>query len=135
MFEYKPKSNKQLRADYNRRSRNNDNRFVSFEDFKDWYHIQQKICSYCGIKEEECQKIVVSGLLESKRFPLKGKILRGRARGMWLEVDKMIPKDGYSRSNCVLACYFCNNDKSDVFNYNQYKSFQSNRLEFLKGLL
>ncbi len=54
---------------------------------------------------------------------------------MWLEVDRIKPKDAYSEKNCVLACYFCNNDKSDVFDGEDYKLFFQNRFKFLTQLL
>ena len=55
---------------------------------------------------------------------------------MWLEVDRINPYDKfYHKENCVLACYFCNNDKSDIFSFDQYKNFKENRLNFLKSLL
>jgi hypothetical protein len=117
MLKYHTKSSNQLRNDYNRRNRKKLNNFCDFNDFKNWYDSQIKICVYCNLIEEDCQKIVATGLLSSNRFPIKGKVYRGRARGMWLEVDRKNPKKKYSRENCVLACYFCNNDKSDVFSY------------------
>lgn len=136
MFQYLPKDNKQLKNDFLRRKRALKNKFLGFEDFKNWYHSQEKKCVYCGISEENCQKIVVLGLLKSSRFPQNGKTYRGKARGMWLEVDRINPIDKfYYKQNCVLACYFCNNDKSDVFSYEQYKNFKENRLNFLKSLL
>jgi hypothetical protein len=97
MFEYKSKSNRQLRNDYNRRNRNKNNSFRDFDDFKNWYHSHKKVCVYCDIKEEDCQKIVVLGLLKSSRFPKNGKTYRGKARGMWLEVDRKDPGKNIQR--------------------------------------
>jgi len=134
MYNFKSKDNKKLRNDFNRRRRENKNGFLGYEDFKLWYESQEKVCVYCGITEQSCQKIVATGLLKSKRFPINGKAARGKARGMWLEVDRKNPKKKYSRDNCVLACYFCNNDKSDVFSYENYKLFRENRGQFLNSL-
>jgi len=44
---------------------------------------------------------------------------KGR-RGISLEVDRKDGKKEYSPGNCVLACYPCNNAKSDVFSYNEF---------------
>jgi hypothetical protein len=134
-FIYRHKTPEQLRANYNSRIKKDLNAFTSFEDFLEWYHNEEKVCHYCGLSETQSQVIVVTGLLTSNRFPQKGNTGRGQARGMWLEVDRIKPKEPYSENNCVLACYFCNNDKSDVFNGVDYKLFFQNRYEFLKQLL
>ena len=112
------------------------NGFKTFENFKNWYELQDKVCYYCGLTEVESQQ-VVRFALASKRFPLNGKTGRGKSRGMYLEIDRRKPgtNQEYSETNCVLACYFCNNDKSDVFDDDQYKSFISDRPGFLRGLL
>lgn len=109
--------------------------FKSYEAFVTWYNDQPKHCHYCQIEEVEVQEIVMRGLLTSARFPKKGLKARGRNRGKWLEVDRKNPKGNYTSTNCVLACYFCNNDKSDVFNEIQYQAFKQNRAGFLRGLL
>lgn len=134
-FEYIPKSEKQLKSNYTSRIKKELNEFPTFQDFKNWYDTQSKECFYCGLTEIESQQIVKTGLLTSNRFPTNGKVGQGRSRGMWLEVDRINPKGNYSTSNSVLCCYFCNNDKSDVFSGEQYKNFFQNRLGFLKSLL
>lgn len=134
-FEYRPKTLKQLKENYNSRIRQDRNSFNSFEDFINWYNNETKVCHYCGLTELQSQEIVVRGLLTSNRFPQNGLTGRGQARGMWLEVDRIKPKEPYSENNCALACYFCNNDKSDVFSGDEYKLFFQNRYEFLRQLL
>jgi hypothetical protein len=135
MFEYETKGNKQLKNDYNRHKYIRKNGFRNVEDFKSWCDSQDKVCVYCGVSEQVCQQIVLTGLLRANKFPKNGRVYRDKERGMWLEVDKMEPIEKYSRNNCVLACYFCNNDKSDVFNYEQYKMFRENRYSYLKNLI
>ena len=59
------------------------------------------------------------------------KSIRFATRGQNLEVDRT---DGniYSRKKCVLACYFCNNDKSDVVSSKDYlKYFRKTRAKYL----
>lgn len=75
--------------------------------------------------------------LEDMINRLKGLYIlgRGQSRGMWLEIDRLKPKDNYSLDNCVLCCYFCNNDKSDVFHGDDYREFQGNRVGYLRKLL
>lgn len=135
MFVFKNKTTAQLKQNHYKRDVSGLNGFLNFSDYEEWYLAEEKVCKYCGIKEEEVQEIVSSGLLKSKRFPDDGNVKRGRSRGMWLEVDRFDPNGMYSRENSVLACYFCNNDKSDVFYGNQYIDFFQNRLSFLRKLL
>jgi hypothetical protein len=134
-FKYRLKSEGKLKADFSRRKQKGLNEFIDFEEFKNWYISKEKICYYCGIKEEECQEIVAFGILKSNRFPQNGILGRGQSRGMWLEIDRLIPKNNYSLDNCVLCCYFCNNDKSDVFQGEEYFKFQKDRVGYLRNLL
>lgn len=134
-FQYIEKPKSKLKADFDRRNREGKNSFTNFEEFYSWYVNTEKKCHYCGLKEIESQEIVMRGLLKSNRFPQNGKIKRGQARGVWLEIDRRKPKEKYSLKNVVLCCYFCNNDKSDVFDEAQYKSFSKNRVGFLQGLI
>jgi hypothetical protein len=134
-FIYTDKSEKQLSSWYKSKVKEEKTNFLSYEDFSEWYFGNKKECFYCRISERECQEIIFKGLLISKRFPLGGEFARGVNRGYWLEIDKMNPRGMYSRNNCVLSCYFCNNDKSDVFNHDQYKEFVGNRGEYLRKIL
>lgn len=134
-FNYVEKPKQKLQSNFNERKRKGLNGFTDFEDFNGWFVSQDKKCYYCGVKEHEVQQIVVQGLLTSNRFPLNGKIMQGRSRGMWLEVDRIHPKENYSRDNAVLCCYFCNNDKSDVFHGLEYKKFFQDRAGYLRELI
>ena len=124
-----------LKSDFNRRKKAGLNDFESAQDFFNWYLSQEKKCAYCKISEEEVRFIVINGALKSKRFPENGILKQGKARGYYLEVDRKNPDKGYSKDNCVLACYFCNNDKSDVFDYYSYQKFFQRRKEFLQELI
>jgi hypothetical protein len=134
-FGYKIKTKEQLRNLFNAKKRAELIGFDDFDDFYNWYNEQPKICTYCQMNEIELQEIVITSRLSSKRFPSNGEIGQGKNRGIWLEIDRMNPIGLYSRENCVLACYFCNNDKSDVFSYDQYREFFQNRAQFLRGLI
>lgn len=138
--QYQPKTLQQLRNWFNGKNRRKVTTFSSFEDFCKWYQEEKKCCAYCGLTEEESQQIVKRSILTSKRFPQNGEVLRGKARGMWLEIDRKDPNGIYSEENCVLCCYFCNNDKSDVFDENQYRMFAGEknlkqRAAYLRKLL
>lgn len=108
---------------------------LDFKIFKNWYDDLTKVCNYCGLSEIQSQLIVKNGLLKSKRFPQDGLHGRGTSRGMWLEIDRYDPNGLYEVDNMVLCCYFCNNDKSDVFHGDDYRKFMKDRIGFLKRFL
>ena len=100
--------------------------FEKLELFFVWYLMQKKECAYCGISETECREAVEN---LSKKFKSE------RIRGLHLEVDRQNPKGPYSDKNCVLSCYFCNNDKSDRFDSEEYKKFLYAREEYLRSII
>jgi len=134
---YEPKNNEQIIGWFRETDREGLSGFENEDDFLEWYRnvIQDKSCEYCGLTERECQEIVHNGHLTSLRFPIYKNTSRGVNRGYWLEIDRRNPIGLYSRENCNPSCYFCNNDKSDVFNDNQYKLFIKDRIGFMKNLL
>ena len=132
---YKPKERKQLKDWYNGKVRIGMSGFLDYYDFLDWYDSRHKDCFYCGLSEEISQEVIHKGLLSSKRFPSEGIIERGKNRGYWLEIDRKDPLGIYSRENSELCCYFCNNDKSDVFNHEQYREFMNNRPQYIRNLV
>lgn len=135
IFNYRPKDDAQLKKWFSRKLTEGKNAFPNFNEFANWYNNSKKECHYCGISERESQQIVMKGKLTSNRFPQEGINGKGTSRGMWLEIDKYNPNGNYEIDNVVLACYFCNNDKSDVFHGDEYKVFAKDRLAFLKSLL
>jgi len=93
--------------------------FWSNKEFKDWYNKQDKVCNYCKITEDQLKQI--NDLV--KRHKSKGKIInkRYKTRGENLEVDRKDDKVGYNKNNCCLACYWCNNAKTDTFTEEEFK--------------
>lgn len=86
-------------------------KFKSKEDFITWYvdtkSKQNNCCFYCKTN----QSIISSNIMT----------LTKRPRGRHLEVERKDSKNNtYDENNCVLACYFCNNAKSDVFNEDEF---------------
>lgn len=80
------------------------------KSFRAWYENR--------VKEQK-------GLCEYCRLPGNTEIHYGRRfrkgrRGLNLEVDRKDNCQRYSPENCVLACYPCNNAKSDVFSYEEF---------------
>jgi len=76
-----------------------------------WYDAQLKkqdgSCHYCQLPGN------------TKKY--YGKWFRKGRRGQNLEVDRKDNGRPYSPENCVLACYPCNNAKSDVFSYGEFR--------------
>ena len=113
-------------------------KFKSLEALYNWYSKKHKKingkCEYCGIAEDRVRYITDEKnkiFKEAKRFRDNS---RGR-RGRCLEIDRKNPTKGYSSENCALICYFCNNDKSDVFNNEvEYKNFFQNRKKYINEL-
>lgn len=137
IWTYLPKSKQQLRDWYTPKEKEGISGFKSEDDFISWYQdfVQDKNCAYCGLSERDSQRIVHEGKLTSLRFPVHGLTSQGVNRGYWLEIDRKNPTGLYSRDNCNPSCYFCNNDKSDVFSDKDYRAFYQNRLTFIQNLL
>jgi hypothetical protein len=136
-WSYVAKSNEQLVQWFNSKVENGISGFDNEAQFLQWYsqNIGDGKCAYCGLSERDSQRIVHEGRLTSLRFPIYGSLTKGVNRGYWLEIDRKNPSGFYSIDNCNPSCYFCNNDKSDVFTDEHYQEFFQNRARFLRSLL
>jgi len=72
-----------------------------------------------GISNYQCR----DDSCESDRCEELNSCVYGGIRGPSLEVDQKNPTRGYTKDNCVLACYFCNNDKSSIYPADVYKKY------------
>ncbi len=92
--------------------------------FYNWFKTQPEECMYCGIEAHKLRRIFDkdNGVLRTKR---------GRGRVLELErIDSNI--SDYSEANCGLACYICNNHKSDLISKEDYiKHFRKPVFEYL----
>ena len=107
--------------------------FITRQEFIDWYcqqlDKQQCKCYYCDTSIFVIRKLIAAGALKTRK--IKGDAVRGPV----LEIDKVVNSKGYTSDNCVLACYWCNNDKSytmDGESYNEH--FGANRSRYHKLL-
>jgi hypothetical protein len=83
--------------------------------FFDWFRIQPRICAYCEIEEQKLRSLFNSEA---------GNLSTKRRRGRSLELERRDSKSNeYSVKNCVLACYFCNNHKSDIISEEEHKLY------------
>lgn len=89
--------------------------FKGMANFFNWYNSQEKKCCYCGIEEADLKKY-----FHSKNTQYED----ARQRGKFLEVERIKTTNGeneYTKENCALACYICNNAKSDFLSAHDFK--------------
>lgn len=86
---------------------------TDFWNFHDWYTSTERKCHYCGITEDKIQRLNDQGQLKTKRL-----VTRGRS----LEIERIEPNRPYDDvDNLALACYWCNNAKSDEFTEDEFE--------------
>jgi len=118
---------KRVRSLYHNKAAKSNFSFANFNEFYKWfkeqYSKQKGKCYYCGTEEK-----VIASLCE-KKYQYR----KRSNRGNHLEVERRDAKGNlYNKENCVLACYFCNNDKSDIFSEDEYFQYLKNRKEFFE---
>ena len=67
-------------------------------------------CYYCEITTTQIVELGNNGKLRKKNL-----------RGWSLEIDRKNPNLDYFVDNCVMACYWCNNAKTDEFTAEEFK--------------
>ena len=72
--------------------------------------LSQNECDYCGITEKEIQELAS-----------KHQLFKKNERGWKLEMDRKNSNFEYSKTNCVMSCYWCNNAKTDEFTHKEFK--------------
>lgn len=88
---------------------------MGYYDFEKQYLELKNACHYCGITEAELEQLW-------KIEEANGKSLTKRGRGKKLELDRIDPNAEYAiTNNLVLACYWCNNAKTDTFTGDEFK--------------
>lgn len=74
---------------------------LTLQEFCEWFDNTEKVCCYCGVSEEHLNKL-------------------GRKKSM-LTVDRKNNTRGYEQNNICLACFRCNNMKSNFFTEAEWK--------------
>ena len=74
--------------------------------------IKSKKCSYCGISVDDISSLGQNGKLYNKR---------SETRGYTLEIDRKEANGEYTKDNCCMCCYWCNNAKTDEFTVEEFK--------------
>lgn len=83
---------------------------LTFDEFASRYEEIGNNCFYCGITQKEMDELW-------KKDPK----LTKRTRGRTFEIDRIAPNEAYKFGNLVLACYWCNNAKTDTFTGDEFK--------------
>ena len=95
--------------------KNNFEDVFSLSDFSELNKSDK--CCYCNLTIEKVKKLANKKLLFKKN-----------ERGWNLEIDRKNSNYEYSKENCVMSCYWCNNAKTDEFTYDEFikigKSFE-----------
>ena len=84
------------------------------ENFKSAYDdlMKEEKCTYCGIHIDQIKALGKNKKLNNKRSD---------TRGYTLEIDRKLPNLEYSKENCCIACYWCNNAKTDEFSPKEFE--------------
>ncbi len=100
--------------------------FSNKDEFVKWFESTIKSqnfkCYYCDTSIFD-----IRSLIDQKKLKIR-KTGYGR-RGPIFEIDRKINSNGYTKENCVLSCYYCNNDKSYILDSEDYKKY----FEYLKN--
>ena len=105
--------------------------FANFPSFYKWYMTQDETCYYCKTEQIKISLLVYEGQ-RNNAFGLTSKRFDKRAHNLEIERKDSI-SNIYNETNCVLACYFCNNDKSDYISSEEYIKFFSPVLQARKA--
>lgn len=115
---------RRIRQLYNNK-RGENFHFDDFYTFYYWfigqYKKQDGCCYYCKTEE------AINAELFEKKYTSTKRLNRGKH----FEVERRDSHSNiYNPENCVLACYFCNNDKSDIFSEEEYLEYLKDRKKF-----
>ena len=80
----------------------------SKEKFQEDTHAEE--CHYCHITKDDIETLVTKKMLYKKN-----------ERGFTMEIDRKNANLEYTNKNCVPACYWCNNAKTDEFDDVEFK--------------
>jgi len=81
-----------------------------YEKDKFYRLLESQKCEYCEITVNDIEQLAINRKLYKKN-----------ERGWKLEIDRINSNLEYKPDNCVMACYWCNNAKTDEFTYEEFK--------------
>ena len=74
-------------------------------------------CAYCQTSIDLIRSLIQADFLRTRKTRGDGN------RGTRLELERKDPCGSSGPDNCVLVCMCCNNDKSNVYDHEQYEQF------------
>lgn len=96
--------------------------FLKRQNLAEWWKSEfnrlKGCCAYCETPIHLIRELIAKDLIGKRK-------VRNGYRGPSLELEKKDPRLGYSPQNCTLICYYCNNDKSNVYKYEEYIKFHA----------
>ena len=94
--------------------------FSNKDEFVKWFEntikAQDFKCYYCDTSIFDIRSLINQDRLKTRKTGYG-------TRGPNLEIDRKINSNGYTKENCVLSCYYCNNDKSYILDSEVYKKY------------
>lgn len=108
-YEKDPKKKSKRKELLNFYVKNQFQKLMTKADFKQL--TSAKSCYYCKTHIDDIEK------LGEER-----KIRKKNLRGWSLEVERIRPNYEYSKDNCEMSCYWCNNAKTDEFSEDEFKA-------------
>ncbi len=94
--------------------------FSNKDEFVKWFEntikSQNFKCYYCDTSIFDIRSLIDQEKLKTRKIGYG-------TRGPNLEIDRKINSNGYTKENCVLSCYYCNNDKSYTLDSEDYKKY------------
>jgi len=72
---------------------------------------QERRCYYCKITDQDVEFLRSKGKIKTKQY-----------RGYSMEIDRINSNKEYRLENVILACYWCNNAKTDEFTSKEFSS-------------
>lgn len=79
--------------------------YFTRNEFIEWWNSHPKICSYCGITQEEFANFQDHYRMKIRR----------------MTIDRKDNNKEYTLDNIVMACHRCNSIKSDWFSYDEMR--------------
>lgn len=103
--------------------------------YKKQYEKQNGKCEYCGTSKENLKRLLKSKDDNDEKNFKKLFYAKKTSFTAEFQIEKKNPNQPYYPDNCVLACAFCNNAKSDWLNHNNFKLFGDYIKNFIDKLI